>query len=54
MRKRALMAASLSLACTLSFGAETNMAQMPVDQKTGELHGGAVRELALGGRPVGY
>lgn len=25
-----------------------------VDQKTGELHGGAIRELALGGRAVGY
>jgi hypothetical protein len=25
-----------------------------VDRKTGELHGGAIRELALGGRAVGY
>ncbi|MFC4311964.1 gamma-glutamyltransferase [Steroidobacter flavus] len=25
-----------------------------VDQKTGELHGGAIRELAVGGRAVGY
>lgn len=25
-----------------------------VDQQTGELHGGAIRELALGGRAVGY
>jgi gamma-glutamyltranspeptidase/glutathione hydrolase len=25
-----------------------------IDQKTGELHGGAIRELALGGRAVGY
>ena len=25
-----------------------------VDQKSGELHGGAIRELAMGGRVVGY
>ncbi|WP_161966155.1 gamma-glutamyltransferase [Steroidobacter cummioxidans] len=25
-----------------------------IDQKTGELHGGAIRELAMGGRAVGY
>lgn len=25
-----------------------------IDQKTGELHGGSVRELNLGGRSVGY
>lgn len=25
-----------------------------VDPKTGELHGGAIREFALGGRAVGY
>jgi hypothetical protein len=25
-----------------------------IDQKSGELHGGAIRELAMGGRVVGY